>query len=773
MSEHWAFFEEWLLHSTLGGGLLLLLTWGLMRRCRQPARRQRLGEWGITAALLLAVLSLGPHWLLLPLLPRAPVVPEATVAAPAPPAPTSRAPARPSAGLDQERVTSAVRPESSDTLLIAAAPPPATFRPPLVAQDVDVVLGTLVSAAARAPAAPPDPAPPQEETPSPEPPPTVPATTAGLAPATLAAWLAGAYALGAGLLLLRWLVGHVALRRLLRGARPAPAPAVQLFEAMAAGQPRPRLLISDRLRVPISCGLVRPTVLVPASLCAPEARETLRWVFAHELTHLERRDAWACLLFGLGQIVYFALPWFWWLRRQVRLCQEYVADAAAAEQAAHVEDYAQFLLCLTTSPAVSVPATGVVGNSSDLFRRVTMLLQDPLRVERRCPYWLSCAAAGALLVLAVCGSGLGLTAAEPAPVPADQDTYFEAKFAAANTAARQETQEEADKKEKAKDKKAEKEEKGDKSSIILELDALLKSLPKDADREQIRAEIQKAVEQIRKLAKEQAEWAKGLKDGELKAWKDAAKFGEQFKDFNTLYHARLGEGRLGIGAERPSQALADQLDLPKGQGLVIDNVQAGSPAAKAGLKPHDVLLEVAGKPVPSDVQALVKLLAEHKGDAGFDLLVLRKGRKETIKGVKLGEARGQTLQRVQPEGGVFSGKQLTVPAVPGVPAMPGVQAFGPGGQSVITTTFRTDDRFTTRHQEGSLIITVTGTVGEGKAKVNEIQIQDGARTTKHTSVNRVPEQYRDKVKNLIEMSEKSNVRIEIKGEIRKPKKQDN
>src|SRR5262249_29093626 len=159
----------------------------------------------------------------------------------------------------------------------------------------------------------------------------------------------------------------------------------------------------------------RPTVVVPAALCDPADADTLRWVFAHELTHLERRDPWACLLIGLGQAFYFALPWFWWLRRQVRLCQEYVADAAAAAEAVCVEDYAQFLLTRPPAPAAPVHATGVVGNSSDLFRRVTMLLQAPVPVERRCPGWWSMAAAGGLLALSVLASGVGLSASAAGP----------------------------------------------------------------------------------------------------------------------------------------------------------------------------------------------------------------------------------------------------------------------------------------------------------------------------------------------------------------------
>src|SRR5262249_4516660 len=151
------------------------------------------------------------------------------------------------------------------------------------------------------------------------------------------------------------------------------------------------------LRVPLSCGLLRPTVVVPASLC--EDRAALRWVLAHELTHLRRRDVWTCVLFAAGEIVYFYLPWFWWLRRQVRLCQESLADAAAARRK-EPEDYAAFLLSLTRRTPVLLPATGIGGGPSDLFRRVRMLLQSTLRLERRCPRLWSVGVGAVLIVLA-------------------------------------------------------------------------------------------------------------------------------------------------------------------------------------------------------------------------------------------------------------------------------------------------------------------------------------------------------------------------------------
>src|SRR6202043_2934769 len=58
---------RWLLHVAGGGGGVLLLTCAVVSRLRQPARRQRVAEWGVVAALLLAGLCLGPSWLLITL----------------------------------------------------------------------------------------------------------------------------------------------------------------------------------------------------------------------------------------------------------------------------------------------------------------------------------------------------------------------------------------------------------------------------------------------------------------------------------------------------------------------------------------------------------------------------------------------------------------------------------------------------------------------------------------------------------------------------------
>lgn len=92
----------------------------------------------------------------------------------------------------------------------------------------------------------------------------------------------------------------------------------------------------------------------------------------------------------------------------------------------------------------------------------------------------------------------------------------------------------------------------------------------------------------------------------------------------------LPEG-LGFHATIPNQSLATQLGLPSKQGMVIDRVDKDSAAAKAGFQLHDVIVQVDGKAVPSDVLAFRRLLAMLKPDMAVEVAVIRQGKPLTIK----------------------------------------------------------------------------------------------------------------------------------------------
>lgn len=60
---------------------------------------------------------------------------------------------------------------------------------------------------------------------------------------------------------------------------------------------------------------------------------------------------------------------------------------------------------------------------------------------------------------------------------------------------------------------------------------------------------------------------------------------------------------IGVAVQPVDATMRDQLELPEEQGVVVTEVAPDSPAAKAGLKPHDILLKLGDDPVnaPGDL----------------------------------------------------------------------------------------------------------------------------------------------------------------------------
>ena len=62
---------------------------------------------------------------------------------------------------------------------------------------------------------------------------------------------------------------------------------------------------------------------------------------------------------------------------------------------------------------------------------------------------------------------------------------------------------------------------------------------------------------------------------------------------------RVIRGRIGVVIQPITKELADGFGLPKAQGALVNQVEKGGPAEKAGVEPGDVILRFDGKPVTS------------------------------------------------------------------------------------------------------------------------------------------------------------------------------
>ena len=85
---------------------------------------------------------------------------------------------------------------------------------------------------------------------------------------------------------------------------------------------------------------------------------------------------------------------------------------------------------------------------------------------------------------------------------------------------------------------------------------------------------------------------------------------------------------LGVGVEEGSDVLAAQLGLRPGEGLVVNFVSTNSPAAAAGLKENDVLVELDGQTLVDPTQ-LRKLIRMHEAGDTIKVAYFHAGKKQT------------------------------------------------------------------------------------------------------------------------------------------------
>ncbi|MCH8044594.1 MAG: PDZ domain-containing protein [Planctomycetes bacterium] len=100
------------------------------------------------------------------------------------------------------------------------------------------------------------------------------------------------------------------------------------------------------------------------------------------------------------------------------------------------------------------------------------------------------------------------------------------------------------------------------------------------------------------------------------------------RHINLTVRAPVGKYLIGVSCFPVEGALRAQLNLPEGQGLLVDLVLPRQPAAKAGVKKYDVILAVDGAKV-GDLKNLVAAIDKAKGTA-IKLHVLRGGKRQTI-----------------------------------------------------------------------------------------------------------------------------------------------
>ena len=219
-----------------------------------------------------------------------------------------------------------------------------------------------------------------------------------------AAALLGLWLTGLALGLVRSIADHRARRRLLREAAEVADPGLLAAVAECSaelGVRRPvRVLLSPSARVPLTWGIRRPRLVLPADAASWTAAR-LRVVLLHELAHVLRRDARSRLLGEVATRLLWFHPLAWSAARRLSLESEHACDDLVLSRNVSPAVYVEELIALVRRlrhrrrPLPVLAATG----ARDLERRFLAIV-DHRRPRSAPPRALAAATAVAVLALA-------------------------------------------------------------------------------------------------------------------------------------------------------------------------------------------------------------------------------------------------------------------------------------------------------------------------------------------------------------------------------------
>jgi TonB family protein len=183
-----------------------------------------------------------------------------------------------------------------------------------------------------------------------------------------------------------------------------------VFHAVAA--------VSHEVDGPMTIGIRRKMLLLPAEWQASLREEDLDAAIAHEFAHMRRGDFAKNLVYEVLSLPIAYHPLLWMTRTKLAETREMVCDAMAAEAVAGRENYARSLLRLASmlaerTPARTLHAIGIF--DANIFERRIMSLTEH-SVELTKMRRIATAAVCVLLGVGTCASALALRIKVAAPV---------------------------------------------------------------------------------------------------------------------------------------------------------------------------------------------------------------------------------------------------------------------------------------------------------------------------------------------------------------------
>ncbi|MDX1928439.1 MAG: M56 family metallopeptidase, partial [Pirellulaceae bacterium] len=205
---------------------------------------------------------------------------------------------------------------------------------------------------------------------------------------TLADGMVAVWMLGVVVVFTRYLVGHIALRKLIVSSQVVALdellPIKVATELTTKVARRVRCIVVEDNLGPAVTGIIRPVILLPRQMVQSHSPDELKMVVMHELEHIRRRDTMLMFIAQLATIVHWCNPLVYWLKRRVQAQAEMAVDASTLRKLGveKVHQYAELLFKIAIVNRTPAYLLSMARKSATFRQRIEQLAD----IEPRTPY---------------------------------------------------------------------------------------------------------------------------------------------------------------------------------------------------------------------------------------------------------------------------------------------------------------------------------------------------------------------------------------------------
>ena len=208
---------------------------------------------------------------------------------------------------------------------------------------------------------------------------------------------------------------------------------------------------SNRITGPSVVGILRPIILIPASLMSGLSTWQVEAIVLHELAHIKRWDYLVNIFQNILEAIFFFNPFVWYLSKKIRLQRELCCDEMVIQNGYSRRDYVAILLSVEeVCNSSTVFQINFFGTQNKLKDRIFKIMGNSKNSHNNAPL---------LIILALSLSFVFISwKSDPGDIEINTDTEnFQAKFSPVKEAQTLQIVQQKDKVSKRESKRVKKE----------------------------------------------------------------------------------------------------------------------------------------------------------------------------------------------------------------------------------------------------------------------------------------------------------------------------